>query len=358
MTTTDEPADDTIAIRAGEDFDHERVAAYLRAHISELPPGPLEVRQFPSGRSNLTFLLRLGPWEAVLRRQPLGPVPPKAHDMEREAALLERIHAVFPLAPQPYLICHETDLLGVPFYVMERKRGIVVDDRFPDGVTPSPELCRRLSEAVIDTLADLHSVDWRAAGLESFGHPDGFLPRQAQGWIERYARAKTDEIAEVAPLVRWLEAHRPTSPEPTIIHNDFKLNNLLLDAGDLTRVTGVLDWEMTTIGDPLFDLAVSLSYWIDPDDPEELRGVQPNVTTLPGFLSRREMMSRYAARTGRDLAAMDFYMTFAYFKLAVIIQQIFARWKRGQTQDARFAQFGERVRPLIVYAARQAGVGS
>lgn len=355
MTTKHEPDDNTIAIRAGEDFDHTRVAAYLRAHLSDLPPGPLEVRQFASGRSNLTFLLRLGAWEAVLRRQPLGPVPPKAHDMEREAALLDKVHAVYPLAPRPYLVCHEPDVLGVPFYIMERKRGIVIDDRFPDGMDPIPDLCRRLSETVIETLAHLHAVDWRAVGLADFGHPEGFLPRQVQGWIERYARAKTEEIAELAPLVRWLEDHVPASPEPAIIHNDFKLNNILLDPADLTRVTGVLDWEMTTIGDPLFDLAVSLSYWIDPDDPAELLGVQPTVTTLPGFLSRRAMMGLYAERTGRDLGAMDFYMTFAYFKLAVIIQQIYARWKRGQTQDVRFASFGERVRTLIVYAARQTG---
>lgn len=355
MTTSHESDGDTIAIRAGEDFDHTRVEAYLRAHLPDLPPGPLEVRQFASGRSNLTFLLRLGDWEAVLRRQPLGPVPPKAHDMEREAALLEKLHTVYPLAPQPYLVCHEPDVLGVPFYVMERKHGVVIDDRFPDGIEVTPELCRRLSETVIETLAQLHAVDWRAAGLADTGHPEGFLPRQVQGWIERYARAKTEEIAELGPLVRWLEEHVPASPEPTIIHNDFKLNNMLLDPAGLTRVTGVLDWEMTTIGDPLFDLGVSLSYWIDPNDPAELRGVQPTVTTLPGFLNRHAMMNLYAARTGRDLGAMDFYMTFAYFKLAVIIQQIYARWKRGQTQDARFASFGERARTLIAYAAWQAG---
>ena len=348
--------DDTIAIRRGEDFDHPGLLAYLRTQLPDLPGGELEVSQFPAGRSNLTYLLRLGDWEAVLRRQPLGPVPPKAHDMEREAALLAKLSAVYPLAPRPYVICRDTELLGVPFYVMERKHGIVVDDAFPPNVAVTPELCRRVSETVVDTLVQLHAIDWQAAGLAVFGHPAGFLERQVKGWIERYTRAQTEEIAQVAPLVQWLATHVPASPPATIVHNDFKLNNMLLDQADLGRVTGVLDWEMTTIGDPLFDLAVSLSYWIDPDDPEELRHVLPTVTTLPGFLSRREFMHRYAARSGRDLAQMDFYTTFAIFKLAVIIQQIYARWKRGQTQDQRFAVFGDRVRLLIGYAAAQIGL--
>jgi aminoglycoside phosphotransferase (APT) family kinase protein len=349
--------DDTIAIRQGEDFDHERVERYLRANLPDLPPGPLAVRQFPAGRSNLTYLLRLGDWEAVLRRQPLGPVPPRAHDMEREAALLGKLHAVFPLAPRPYLVCHDPAILGVPFYVMERKRGVVVDEGFPPGVAPTPELCRAISEAVVDTLVRLHAIDWRAAGLEEIGHPEGFLERQVKGWIERYMRAQTEEIPAVEPLVRWLAAHVPASPPATIVHNDFKLNNMLLDPRDLARVVGVLDWEMTTVGDPLFDLAVTLSYWVTADDPPAIRSILPAVTMLPGFIGRRAFMERYAERSGRDLAAMDFHMTFAYFKLAVIIQQIYARWKRGQTRDERFAGFGERVRSLIEYAAGQIDAG-
>ncbi|HEX9414478.1 MAG TPA: phosphotransferase family protein [Ktedonobacterales bacterium] len=343
--------DDTIVIRAGEDFDHVAVLGYLRQHLEGIGEGELEVRQFPAGRSNLTYLLRLGSWEAVLRRPPFGPVPPKAHDMEREAALLEKLHVVYPLAPQPYLICRDVAVLGVPFYVMERKHGIVVDDRFPPQIVPTEDLCRRISETVVDTLAELHAIDWRAAGLDGFGYPDGFLQRQVEGWVGRYRKAQTEEIAAAEPLMRWLAEHVPTSPAPTIIHNDFKLNNMLLDPHDLAQVTGVLDWEMTTIGDPLFDLAVSMGYWIEASDPETVQSVLPTVTTLPGFLTRRECMERYAHRTGRDLSNMSFYVTFAYFKLAVIIQQIYARWQRGQTQDARFTSFGERARQVIEYAA-------
>lgn len=346
--------DDTIEIRAGEQLDWENVEQYLRAHIPEIGAGVREVRQFPSGASNLTYLIRIGAWEGVLRRPPFGPVPPKAHDMQRESGLLEHIHSFFPLAPRPYLFCSDLEVMGVPFYVMERRKGIVLDGRFPPGTEVTPDLCRRLSEAVIDTLVEIHAVDWQKAGLASFGHPAGFLERQVSGWIERYKRSETPESPDVTSLTRWLVEHTPTSPAPTLIHNDFKLNNMLMDVQDLTRPVAVLDWEMATIGDPLFDLAISLGYWVQHDDSAELRAILPTITHQPGFMSRNELMERYAARSGRDLSSMDFYLTFAYFKLSVILQQIYIRWLRGQTKDPRFAAFGKCIHVLIDNAARMA----
>ncbi|HJT57374.1 MAG TPA: phosphotransferase family protein [Ktedonobacteraceae bacterium] len=344
--------DETIAIRAGENFDVPKVEQYLRDHIEGLGPTTLQVRQFPSGASNLTYLLQVGDWEGVLRRPPFGPVPPKAHDMEREAGLLRKISPVFPLAPMPYFFCNDLSILGVPFYVMERRKGVVVNDAFPPGVTPTEELCSRMSQTVVETLVQIHAIDWQAAGLSEFGHPEGFLARQVKGWIERYFRAQTDDIPQVVPLTSWLAEHVPQSPPATLIHNDFKLNNMLLASDDLSRVTAVLDWEMTTIGDPLFDLAITLSYWVNNEDPEELRTILPTVTTTPGFINRERFMEIYAQKSGRDLSSLDFYMIFAYFKLAVIIQQIYVRWKRGQTRDERFGAFGNRVRALIEYTAR------
>jgi len=299
----------------------------------------------------------VGDWEGVLRRPPFGPVPPKAHDMQREAGLLQKIHPVFPLAPKPYAFCSDLSILGVPFYVMERRTGVVLNDTFPPGVVPTAELCQGISQTVIETLVQIHAIDWQAAGLSEFGYPEGFLGRQVKGWIERYFHAKTDEIPEVERLTRWLAEHIPASPAPTLIHNDFKLNNMRLDEDDLTKASAVLDWEMATIGDPLFDLAVSLNYWVNEDDPEELRTVLPTVTHFPGFLNRQKFMELYAQKSGRDLSSMHFYMTFAYFKLAVIVQQIYVRWKRGQTQDERFAVMGSRTRSLITYAARLAEAG-
>jgi aminoglycoside phosphotransferase (APT) family kinase protein len=343
--------DETIAIRAGESFDIARVEAYLRQSIPGIGAGSLQVRQFPSGASNLTYLLRIGDWEGVLRRPPFGPVPPRAHDMERESSLLGKTHPVFHLAPRPYTFCNDLAILGVPFYVMERRKGVVVNDAFPPGITPDEKLCQGISAMVVDTLVQIHAIDWRAAGLDAFGHPEGFLSRQVQAWIERYLRAQSDDIPQVQPLTNWLAQHIPPSPAPTLIHNDFKLNNMLLDPHDLQRPLAVLDWEMATIGDPLFDLAVSLGYWVNAEDPIELQTVLPSVTMVPGFINREAFMQQYAQKSGRDLSSMQFYMTFAYFKLGVIIQQIYARWKKGQTQDERFAIFGARVRDVMNYAA-------
>jgi aminoglycoside phosphotransferase (APT) family kinase protein len=348
---------ETVDVRKGEDFDLEAVELYLREHIEDLPEGELEVSQFPSGASNLTYLLKIGDWQGVLRRPPLGPVPPKAHDMGRESGILSRLGAVYPLAPKPYFFCEDESVIGAPFYVMERRTGVVLDETFPDDVQPDKELCRGISRAVVDTLVRLHAVDVREAGLGDLGKPEGFLERQTEAWISRYDKARTEEIEEVEPLTDWLSREAPESPPPTVIHNDYKLNNLVLNPEDLTDVRAVLDWEMATVGDPLFDLAVSLTYWIEPDDPDDLKAVMPTVTVTPGFMSRRELIDRYEAQSGRDLSDMHWYMVFGYFKLAAILQQIYARWKRGQTEDERFADFGERVRTLILHAEKLTRTG-
>ena len=348
---------ETINVREGEDFDLEAVESYLRTHVDDVPDGELEVSQFPSGASNLTYLLKVEDWEGVLRRPPLGPVPPKAHDMGRESGILAKLNSVFPLAPKPYFFCENESVIGAPFYVMERREGVVLDDSFPEGVEPDEELCRGISRTVVDTLVQLHAADVKEAGLGDLGRPDGFLKRQTEGWISRYEKAKTEEIEEVEPLTDWLASDVPESPPPAIIHNDYKLNNLVLDPDDLTEVRAVLDWEMATVGDPLFDLAVSLSYWIEAGDPDELKAVMPTVTATPGFMTRKDLIDRYAESSGRDLSAMHWYVVFGYFKLAGILQQIYARWKNGQTTDERFATFGERVRTLILHAERLSRTG-
>jgi aminoglycoside phosphotransferase (APT) family kinase protein len=341
---------ETIRVREGEGFDLGTVERCLREKIENLPQGELEVCQFPSGASNLTYLLKVGEWEGVLRRPPLGPVPPRAHDMGRESGILAKLNAVYPLAPRPYFFQPDESVIGTPFYVMERRRGVVLDDSFPEGIEPTQELCRGISGMVCDTLVELHAVDPWDAGLGDLGRPEGFLERQTEGWIGRYQEAKTDEIDEVGPLTQWLLGDVPESPRPTIIHNDYKLNNLILDPHDLTRVRAVLDWEMATVGDPLFDLAVSLSYWTEPGDPQGLRDVLPTVTSRGGFTTRKEFVEHYARKSGRDLSGMHWYVVFGYFKLAVILQQIYARWRKGQTRDERFAAFGGRVRTLILHA--------
>lgn len=343
---------DTISVRPGEEFDIASVENFLRHRVEGIPQEPLVVEQFPSGHSNLTYLLRCGDWEAVLRRPPLGPVAPKAHDMARESRILSLIHEVFPLAPKPYVFTDDVSILGAPFYVMERKKGIVLDRKWPEGIEQTPELCRRISESTVDTLVALHAIDWKEAGLASLGKPEGFMERQVQGWIGRYERAKTDTIPVVEETAKWMLHHLPDSPAATLIHNDYKLNNMMFSEDDPSRVVAVVDWEMATIGDPLSDVAITVSYWDEADDAESLRSGFTSVTSAPGFISRREFIELYAAKSGRDMQEMDFYLTYAYFKVAVICQQIYYRWKKGQTQDPRFERLGKVTENLMHHAHR------
>lgn len=342
----------TIPVRDGESFDVDRMLEYLRSQVPSVPEGSAEVAQFPTGASNLTYWIRVGEWEGVLRRPPLGPVPPRAHDMVREGRLLERLNPFFPLAPRPFVICEDPDILGAPFHVMEFRRGVVIDSTFPPGVAPTMENCARIGRAAIETIADLHRVDWKAAGLEGIGRPEGFLRRQVEGWIGRYERARTEDSPAAEPLTDWLRQTLPESPPATVIHNDFKLNNLLIDPATL-EISGVLDWEMATLGDPLLDLGVFLGYWVEATDPPELQSILPTVTPRPGFPTRAELVDIYAQRSGVDPVGLDWYLTFAHFKLAVIIQQIYARWVRRQTADARFAGLGVRVGHLVAYATNR-----
>jgi aminoglycoside phosphotransferase (APT) family kinase protein len=347
---------ETIPVRADEEFSVARVGAFLRAAgLKGFDPARLEVEQFPAGQSNLTYLLRSGAWEAVLRRPPLGPVPPRAHDMAREFHILERLHPSFPLAPEPFALCVDVSVLGAPFYVMERRRGLVLDQHLPTDWPSDPSLPDALAESLVRVLVDLHAVDWQAIGLGAIGKPAGYMQRQISGWIERYHRARTSELAEVETLAEWFAEKLPESPPATLIHNDFKLNNVLLDPANPRRVTAVLDWEMATVGDPLSDIASLLVYWTQPDEIALMGGLK-SVTAEPGFPPRDAVKQLYARLSGRDLGQLDFYVAFAWFKLGVICQQIFYRWRQGQTHDARFAGLGPVATNLIYKATQVAGL--
>jgi aminoglycoside phosphotransferase (APT) family kinase protein len=347
---------DTREIRPTEQLDWAALAAFLRWHLE---PGQIkgldlsremEVSQFPGGHSNLTYLVRFGGAELVMRRPPLGPVPPKAHDMAREYRWLAALHPVFPLAPRPYVLCEDPSVIGSVFYVMERGRGIVVRHDEPMSLANHPEVRTRVSEALIDTLADLHAVDVAAPAIAALGKPAGFVARQVEGWTERWHRSRLDEVPEMDGLAAWLSARIPRDPvEPSVVHGDFKLDNVLLDPLDLGHLVAVFDWEMSALGDPLVDLGIFLAYW-SPTAPPLQQDALTTVTHRPGYLHKDEIVERYAARSGRDVTAIRWYETFALFKIAVVIQQIFFRYKRGQTDDARFANFGDRV----TYLARQA----
>ena len=343
---------DTIPVRKGEELNPPILEQFLRANIENLPNYPLEILQFSAGHSNLTYQLRIGDWEAVLRRPPLGPVAPKAHDMERECKILSELHPIFPVAPKPILFSNRLEIVGSPFFIMERKNGVVLDSSFPQGVEVNKELCRHISEVMVEKLVELHSIDYQQTRLAEMSKPKGFMERQVNGWIGRYERSKTDEVTEVNTLMKWLVDNTPKKHEAVIIHYDYKLNNAMFNE-ELTEMVGLFDWEMTTVGDPLVDLGAAMSYWIQADDPDLLKNAfgKPPVTILDGFLTRNEFIDLYAKKSGRDVSTIHFYITFAYFKLAVICQQIYYRYQKGQTTDSRFAHFNQFVKSLIKHAA-------
>ena len=347
---------DTREVRSTEQLDWAALEAYLRWHLEtgQLKgldlSRDMEVSQFPGGHSNLTYLLRFGGAELVMRRPPLGPVAPRAHDMAREFRWLAALHPVFPLVPRPYLLCEDPAVLGSVFYVMERRRGIVVRQEEPLSLANHPEARRRVSEALVDALVDLHAVDISTPHIAPLGKPAGFVTRQVEGWIDRWHRSRIDEVPEMDALAEWLTKRIPPDPDQaSVVHGDFKLDNVLLDPLELGHLIAVFDWEMSALGDPLIDLGILLAYW-SPTSPPQQQDALTTVTDRPGYLSKAEIIERYAARSGRDVSAVRWYETFALFKIAVVIQQIFFRYTSGQTDDPRFSTFG----PRVTHLAQQA----
>lgn len=342
---------DTIEVRKGEELPVERLTKFLQEYVIDLKGESLKIEQFGAGHSNLTYLLRVGDWEAVLRRPPHGPVAANAHDMKREYTFLKYINDLYSVAPEPYCFSDDNSVIGSPFFIMERKKGIVLDTEFPESLTYSPKVGNRLSKLMVEQLVALHEIDYKKTKLAEITKPEGFMERQIHGWIRRYERAKTDEIKGVDKLIAYLESKIPTNTEATIIHYDYKLNNAMFNE-QLDQMIGLFDWEMSTVGDPLADLAVALSYWIQKDDSQLLKYSlgQPPVTTLDGFFTRNEFIEAYAKKSGRDVSNISYYMTFAYFKLAVIGQQIYYRYKKGQTKDSRFANLNVLVNNMLQHA--------
>ncbi|MBD0369694.1 MAG: phosphotransferase family protein [Pyrinomonadaceae bacterium] len=357
--TTD--STDTRPVRASEQLDWEALAGFVRGKLVEVfgeefdASAPMTVEQFPGGHSNLTYLLRFGQHEFVMRRPPFGPVPPKAHDMAREYRILEAVHPVYTLAPRPFMLCEDQSVIGSTFYVMERRRGLVVRVEEPPELADRPEERLRASRALIDALARLHMVDINEHGLAALGKPVGFVGRQVRGWNERWHGSQTSELPAMDALAAWLiERLPPEAERPTLVHGDFKLDNVMLDAGDVGRLVGVFDWEMAAVGDPLIDLGILLAYWVHVSTAAASADAVSTVTQREGWLTRAEILERYSEGTGLDVSRITFYEVFAVFKLAVVLQQIFYRYHRGQTDDPRFATLDERVRWLADIATRLA----
>ena len=334
------PEPETIEPREDERLDPAAVAAYLAGRL-DVGQAPLEIRQFGGGHANLTYLLRFGEGDAgveyVLRRPPLGPVAARSHDMRREYRALSVLYRGFPLAPRAFLYCDDPSVIGSDFLVMERRRGVVVRGLVPPeyGGGRDAAVNRRLSEVVIDVLADFHAVDPASLGLDALGKPDGFLERQVRGWTERFERARIADIPAAKDVAGWLASELPESPPPTLLHNDWRLDNMALAPADPGRCVAVYDWDMCTVGDPFADVGTVFASWTNPGEPGS--GATRMPTLLPGWITREEALARYAERSGRDVYGFDYYLVFGIFKMAVVLQQIYYRYAQGQTRDDRFA---------------------
>ncbi len=328
----------------------------MRGKIEGVEHG-ITVEQFPGGHSNLTYLLKVGSTgtpacasEYVLRRGPLGPVAPKAHDMAREFHVLQAVHSHFPEAPNVYHLCDDPAVIGAIFFVMERRRGVILRNKIPPELESIADYPRKISEAFTDCMIRLHAIDVSATRLIALGKPEGFVERQLRGWTDRWNRAKTEVLPQMDRVIQWLSQNLPPSPAPTLVHNDYKLDNVMLRFGSFDRIEAVLDWEMATVGDPLSDLGLTLCYWAWASAPElRAMGLQAP-STMPGWYSRDQFVARYAERTGRDLRHLGYHEVLGVFKLAVILQQIYFRFHVGQTQDERFRNFDARVRGLAQLA--------
>ncbi len=343
--------DTPSSIREGEQLDQNVLSTYLSNHVDNFGQ-IVDIQQFPGGFSNLTYLIKTdADTEYVLRRPPFGSKHIKGgHDMGREFRVLSLLKkAGYRKIPEPTVFCEDEAVMGCPFYVMERVQGIILRAHNAPKLGIAPDTMQQLSEMLVDNFVALHALDIQSSGLIDIGKPDGYIERQVSGWYKRYQNAQTDDIPAFEEVYQWLDKNRPTDGKPTLIHNDYKYDNMVF-SNDLSEIKAVLDWEMCTVGDPLMDVGTALSYWSEATDGAFEKGF--NLTCLPGNLTRQEFAARYAQKSGRDISNLLYFYVFGLFKNTVVIQQIYARWKNGFSKDERFAGLLAGVNALTNTAAK------
>ena len=336
-------------IRDGEEFPIENLEIFLKENDFEI--NNLILKQFPSGYSNLTYFLKSSSKEFVLRRPPFGAKSLKGgHDMLREYNVLKNLKSQFNKVPKVHLYCDNDDIIGAPFYIMDRVEGYIIRPNLQEQDSPGEEVIRNVSDSLVSTLVELHNVDINEANLNNLGKIDGYVKRQVEGWIKRYNHSKTDVIVNMDFVAKWLNDNQPLEVEGSIVHNDFKYDNLVLDKNNHSKITAVLDWEMATIGDPFMDLGTTLGYWMDKNDLPELKLFQLSATTLEGNPTREGILEMYESKSGKTISNPVFYYVFGLFKIAVIAQQIYFRYKKGFTKDRRFGLLNLAVMSLSIMA--------
>ncbi len=342
--TTEPSLDQASPVRSGEELPLEKLQQFLSAAFAEDNNTSLKVKQFPKGFSNLTYLIEWGQKEYILRRPPFGANIKSAHDMGREFRMLSRLKPVFPKVPEPVIYCEDSEVIGAPFYLMERVKGIILRAGMPPEKYPDPNAMQGIAKSFIENLARLHSLNLKANNLMDLGKPEGYVQRQIEGWVKRYGASQTHDIPTMTFAGEWLLTNIPNSDTSALIHNDYKYDNLVLDPDDITQIKAVLDWEMATLGNPLMDLGTSLAYWVTSDDPEFMKNLNLNISHLPGNPDRSTLAEWYFQASGTAPTSLIFYYVFGLYKISVIIQQIYYRYEKGFTQDPRFAHIIEGVK--------------
>ena len=330
-------------VRVGQELPIPALESFLKKEL-KLPGGKLNVQQFPSGYSNLTYLLIFGDKKYVLRRPPHGAQIKSGHDMGREFKLLSGLYPTYKKVPKPILYSEDLSIIDAPFYIMERMEGIIFRGHTSIEEIPSKSELKSLSKSFLNTLVEIHQIDYGKVGLSSIGYPEGYAKRQVDGWTKRYLSSSTHSFDGIKKVYKWLEKNIPDSPDSTLIHNDFKYDNLMYSSDGSYDIKSILDWEMATIGDPLMDLGTSLGYWFHDSDPQFIKNFQMNISVYPGNLSRSELVALYSQKTAIDVSNIVFYYVFGVFKIAVIIQQIYYRYKQGLTTDKRFKDLDKAVK--------------
>lgn len=343
-------------VRSEDALDLQRLLPWLREHIPDLPAGEPDVAQYPGGASNITYALDFGSLTLILRRPPFGTRPKSGHDMGREYRVMSGLHGHFPV-PAPLAECEDESIIGAPFYVMEKLAGIILRRDLPEGMTLDAPAAGKLCQDFWQTLIDLHQLDPARVGLDGLGHPEGYVARQVRGWNGRYQRAATEDAPEAGAIMRWLDDHqRPENGRASLIHNDYRFDNVVLSPDERLRIIGVLDWEMCTVGDPQLDLGCALAYWIEAGDDDELAALRMQPSHLPGMMTRDEVLAYYEKQTGQTVEDPAFLVAFGLFRLGVIAQQIYYRYAAGQTSNPRYRDFGPMVHLLVKRAAHVAGL--
>jgi aminoglycoside phosphotransferase (APT) family kinase protein len=331
--------------REGEELDAAVVTDFIRAAVPDVK-GTARIKQFSGGASNLTYAISFDNKEYILRRPPFGKKAKSAHDMGREYRVMQKLKPVYPYVPTMVAFCQDESVLGCDFYVMERLIGIIPREDMPRGLVTTPEQNRALCFDVLDRFIELHSVDYAAANLADLGKGDGYVVRQIEGWNKRFLDVKTPDVPDFEKIMAWLHANMPAQVKTCIIHNDYRMDNVVLDPNNPSKVIGVLDWEMATLGDPLMDLGNTLAYWVEANDPPPAQMLRRQPSHLPGMLTRNEVIDNYCGKMNLSTDNFMFYRAYGIFRLAVILQQIYYRFYHGQTKNPAFGAFGMMVNIL------------